>query len=482
MPGHDDAASWADRAKTIAGSIPGLDGYEVRVDIQVDRRHVRRDGTLRTSGHQYLGGVGIRAFVGSGSGYAFTNELTTEAVRSVALRAHRLAEAHDRRARHTVTADHAARRGRTIRYTPDIQGDPATADPLEVQALLARAEDSAREVAPDAVVQTAFGYKRSHHVLADDADGWLEENHLQSTLIAQVVERGEGGRTGDGTGWLGGERGLADYEDQGGPEAIGRRAATEAVESLQARAIPGGRYRTLCDPHMTGLMAHESFGHLTEYDLVASGWSVLQGRQGETLAADGVTIRDVPDMSQVLGRKAGVVVPYDQEGTVGRDVALLDDGVLTGYMHARDTATEADSDPTGNARALDVRHPPIVRMRNTYVEGGDMTVDEAVEALGTGVYLVGGRGGSPRADGSFMFTARHGYWVEGGEVRHPVKLASIYGNVLDFLSRIEGRTRDVEVSTTYFGGCGKWEQSFLHVGTGGPHTLVSEALIGGRDA
>lgn len=472
-----DAAALVDRAAAIARTVPGLDAFEVRADLRDDRRFVLRNGALRAARTYAIDGVGCRAFVGAGAGYAYTNETTAEAVHAMIERAARLARANASRRWEAFPARLAG--GARRSYAPDVKAHPHAAEPEAIVEFLRRAEGAAAEAAPGASVQVSFGARRGEVVRADANGGWTEVASLLSTLLVQVVAK-EDGRIGDGTEWRGGERGLGDYDDRGGPEALGREAAAIAREQLRAENLPAGRYRTMCDNHLTGLLAHESFGHLTEYDLVAPGWSVLKGRLGETLARPEVTVRDAPVVPGAW--RQGVAVPVDDEGTPGRDVALLEKGVLGAWMHARDSAASAGSAATGNGRALDVRHPPIVRMRNTYIEPGELTRDEAFEVLGDGVYLVGGRGGAPRCDGSFMFTSKRGYLVEGGRATKPLRMASIHGNVLDFLQRVEGLTRDFEVHTNFFGGCGKWDQSFLHVGTGGPHVVVSEALVGGQGA
>jgi TldD protein len=124
-------------------------------------------------------------------------------------------------------------------------------------------------------------------------------------------------------------------------------------------------------------------------------------------------------------------------------------------MHKRSTAHAEGANPTGNGRAFSVRHPPIVRMRNTYFEAADHTLEEAIELLGDGVYLMDGRGGAPASDGTFTFTAARGYKVEDGEIVEPTRSTTISGHVLDFLDGSEALTENVEVTTTNFGGCGK---------------------------
>jgi len=81
-----------------------------------------------------------------------------------------------------------------------------------------------------------------------------------------------------------------------------------------------------------------------------------------------------------------------------------------------------------------------------------------------------------------MFTSHRGYRVERGEITEPVRSTSIHGNVLQFLQSVRLLTKDFDVHTNYFGGCGKGAQSLLHVGVGGPHTLVEGALLGGHGA
>ncbi len=83
-------------------------------------------------------------------------------------------------------------------------------------------------------------------------------------------------------------------------------------------------------------------------------------------------------------------------------------------------------------------------------------------------------------DGTFMFKAVRGYWVEGGERKYAFKDVAIRGHILDFLKNIKGRCDDLKMHSTYFGGCGKGGQFPLPVGLGGPHLLLEQATFGGE--
>lgn len=463
-----------DRAVEIGEGRPGLEAYEVRVEITEERTWMIKDGAFHGTSTNHVGGIGVRAFQGSGSGYAFCNEPDLARVREVVDRAADLARANDRSA---SSAPSPEPHGETdVRYRPDVDGHPhevGTEAPLE---LLRAAEEGILEEAPEATTQVGFRSRRERGVLATSEGAWVDREILLSSLLVQCLAHGSD-RTGEGNDWLGGERGVGDYGAEVEPREVGRRVGRWALEHLEAETVDPGRHRTLIDPRLTGIMVHESFGHLTEYDLVKSGWSLLADLRGERLADSMVTIRDAPTVEEAPA--SGVRIPYDHEGTPGETVTLLDEGVLSGYLHRRHSSPENDA-PTGNARALNIHHPPIVRMRNTYMEPGDLTREEALEMVGDGLYLMGGRGGAPRSDGSFTFTAQHGYRVEDGEIAEPVRMATIRGDVFDFLQGVEGLTDDRRVDTTTFGGCGKWNQMNLPVGYGGPHAVIEDALVGGR--
>ncbi len=466
----EELANAVERAAGIARSLPNVTAFEIRADERDDRRYAMRDGASPTMRAVVSTGLGMLIYAGGASAYVYTVDLSSPALREAAERGRRLAIANGHRAWERFDPVLVQRRAR---YLPDVKDAPSRIeDPAPVFDLLKRVCEGAHHADPTTGVQAGFGAYTNRMLLVDSAESWVERESLVSTLVASVTQRTEG-RVGHGVGREGGEFGLGDYQH---PEELGRTGAARARESVDAVPITAGRYRVLCDSELSGTLAHESFGHLAEHDLVSSGWSTLAGRRGETLAAPEVSVADAP---LVAGGKQGVVVPFDDQGTPGKPVTMLDKGVLSAWMHTRDSAVASGEEAAGNGRALNARFPPIVRMRNTYFEPGDHTFEEALEQLDDGLYLLGAQGGSPHSDGSFMFTSSRGYRVRRGKIEEPVRTTAIHGKILDFLQNVEALTRDFKVVTNYYGGCGKRDQSYLHVGVGGPHVLVSDALVGG---
>lgn len=248
----------------------------------------------------------------------------------------------------------------------------------------------------------------------------------------------------------------------------------EFDDILKAENAKGGVYNCILNPMMAGVFAHESFGHTSEADNIYRDPQMAEVMKiGKKLGSENITI---VDDGTVYPFSAGYN-PYDDEGVMGGRTVLLNDGVLTAHLHSRETARLMGEEVTGNARAINAGFPPIVRMTNTFITGGDASYDELLQELGDGLLVVGSRGGM--GGENFTFAAIVGYIVEDGEVTKPVKNFTLTGNLFETLKKIKMCSDEIEIHSTG-GGCGKAEQQPLPVGHGGPYVLLENALIGGR--
>jgi TldD protein len=207
---------------------------------------------------------------------------------------------------------------------------------------------------------------------------------------------------------------------------------------------------------------------LAEADLTLSG-SVLLNRIGKKIAADSVTFYDDGTIEGAFGS-----FRYDDEGVPAQKTVLVKDGVVTGLMHSRETAHKFNAKPTGNMRAEDFRVEPLIRMRNTYMQPRDQSLEELLEGVKAGYYFKSFRGGQANLDGTFQVGIQEGYAIVDGEVGEPVRNASISGNTLETLVRVDGVGKDFEL---WPGRCGKGQTAFEC--DGGPHVRVREVQVGG---
>jgi len=249
-----------------------------------------------------------------------------------------------------------------------------------------------------------------------------------------------------------------------------------ASKAVAAPMPPPGTHVAILDPELIGLFLHEALGHASEGDLVVSKESVLEGRLGDSIASESVTIYDDGLIS------SGYVVPFDDEGVPKTKTTIVEKGRLAGFLLSRDTAPELGLEPTGNARAQSFEHKPIVRMTNVYMQPGSYSFDELLREIDYGFYIRGRGSLGGQVDvggGTFTFRAGPSYLIEKGELKHMVRAVSLAGKVLETLRTIDAIGKDFTVTTSVFGGCGK-DGQMAKVGDGGPHVRLGKLTIGGR--
>jgi TldD protein len=252
------------------------------------------------------------------------------------------------------------------------------------------------------------------------------------------------------------------------PKAIGEKVAKRAIKQLGAKSPKGGRSQVVLGPNVVGVFVHEAFGHLAEADIALAG-GVLQNNLGKKIGSDLVTFYDDGTVDGAFGS-----FKYDDEGVPTQKTLLIKDGVVTGLMHNRETAEKFNAEPTGNARAENFRVEPIIRMRNTYMAPRDQSLEELTEGISSGYYFKSFRGGQANLDGTFQVGIQEGYEIVNGEIGDPVRNASISGNTLETLFKVDAVGEDFEL---WPGRCGKGQTAFIC--DGGPHIRVKEVIVGG---
>jgi len=252
--------------------------------------------------------------------------------------------------------------------------------------------------------------------------------------------------------------------------------AQRAVDLLSAPKVQGGEYTVVLDPKLTGVFAHEAFGHLSESDFVYENERMKQLMVlGKRFGPDILNIIDDGSVPGLRGTHK-----YDDEGVRTRKNHLIEDGILVGRLHSRETAAKMAEQPTGNARAISYLHPPIVRMTNTYIDKGDSTFDEMIKDIKLGLYALDMKGGQTEIE-MFTFSAGYGYMIRDGRLAELVRDVVLTGNVFETLANIDMIGNEVEMPPAA-GGCGKGAQSPLPVALGGPHVRVRHVVVGGEQS
>ena len=249
--------------------------------------------------------------------------------------------------------------------------------------------------------------------------------------------------------------------------------ARRAVALLSAPNAGGGTYTVVLDPVLAGVFVHEAFGHLSEADHI---YENPQMRELMVLGRRfGGKHLNIVDGAAVPGYRGSF--KYDDEGTPATKTYLIKQGVLTSRLHSRETAAKMGEQPTGNARAINYTHPPIVRMTNTFIEPGSTSFEEMISGIKEGVYAKDWYGGTTSLE-MFTFSAGEAYMIRDGKIAEMVRPVVLTGNVFTTLDNIDAIGNDLDMNQG--GGCGKAGQSPLPVSNGSPHIRIQNCLVGGK--
>ncbi len=249
-------------------------------------------------------------------------------------------------------------------------------------------------------------------------------------------------------------------------------AAKFAIDLLEAEKPAGGRATVILAPSIVGLLVHEAIGHTVEADFVQSG-SVAQGKIGQRVGSDLVTLCD-SGFSEYAGG-AGGTMPIDDEGVYTKRATIIDKGILTSYLHNRESAAHFGVEPTGNARAWDFCDQPIIRMRNTYLEPGESSLEEMIAGMQDGYLLDGPKNGQADATGEFMFAVQNAWRIKNGKLGPLVKGVTLSGVAFDVMQTVDAVSSEFrwELGSGY---CGKGQPA--KVDAGGPYVRC-QVLLGG---
>ena len=341
----------------------------------------------------------------------------------------------------------------------------------ERKAELLRACDERARAGGAEVLQVQAGYSegRRRITVANSEGRFASDDRTRVRLGVQAIA-GREGRVETGFETLGGHRGF-ELVEGGAAEAIAEKAAQTALVLLDADPAPAGAMPVVVGGGFGGVLFHEMTGHGLEADHIQKGASVYAGKLGELVADPALQAFDDGRLAGEWGTDG-----IDDEGTPTQKTPLIEDGRVSAYLYDLLRARKDSAESTGNGRRQSFRHLPIPRMTNTYIAPGAATPEELLATVKRGFYAVSFAGGQvDPTTGDFVFGVSEGYLIEAGKPTKPCRGATLIGNCLDALARIDGVADDFEVRT---GFCGKGGQS-VPVGVGQGHVRISEMTVGG---
>ena len=387
--------------------------------------------------------LSLTVYVGLRKGVASTGDLTEAGLRDAVTAAVDIARATGEDPCHGL-----AEASLMATHFPDLDLDhPWDIAPADAVLLAQEAERAA--LAVDARIRQSegagFSSHRSHSLYAN-SHGFLgaRTGTSHGYNCAVVAADGDDMQRDD---WYTYHRRADQLES---PESVGREAGRRAVRRLGARRIRTQAAPVLFVPELARGLIGSFIGAISGGALYRRA-SFLLDAMDQPIFPAGVSVHQRPYLPCAAASSA-----FDGEGVGTRDRTLIDDGVLRGWVLGSYSARRLGLTTTGNAGGL----------FNLLLEAPREPFDHLLKRMGRGLLVTELMGSGVNGVTGDYSRGAAGFWVENGEIAHPVDELTIAGNLRDLYKNFIGFGDDIRPYAT------------LQTGS----VLVSEMMIAAQDA
>lgn len=367
--------------------------------------------------------IGLRVFVGQRSATVSASDLERSSLSQLVERCVAMAREAPEDPYATLAPEELLMRGRAPSL--DLLDDESGCEPADLKARALEAEDAARSV-PGVTNSEGGGASM----------GWAQVALATSTGFVGGYAGSSHGTwasvlAGEGAGM---QRDHASHssrhlEDLEEAEEIGRRAGHRAVARLGAAKIKGGAMPVIFDPRVGSSLIGHLIGAIAGPAITRRS-SFLLDDLGTQLFDSGVTIIDDPLRKRGLRSR-----PFDGEGLPAHKTALIDKGVLPGWLLDSASARQLGARPTGHA-SRGTSGAPGVSSTNVHMVPGRASPGELMQGIERGIYVTEliGMGVNP-VTGDYSRGAS-GFLIENGAVGHAVTEITIAGTLKEMFAAL----------------------------------------------
>ena len=451
-------------------------------DIHIEDIEVENSTLVKAEKKRSLG-YGVRVYVDGAMGFAASSDPTQ--MNTVVKQAYEIA-----RASLTLLAEKAKldkKEAVQATYATPVKKCPFGMPFEEKLALLMECDKNMN--ATEGVKRTcSYLFFREDDVIFADTDGsYIDQSFLQSGAYIGATAFSDEDMQ---------ERSFIDIQ-RAGYEAIldmnlAERAKTigkEAVELLKAEDCPSGEFDIILTPRQMFLQIHESVGHPTELDRILGSEAAYAGRsfvetenltsKPLTYGSEHVTIVADATCPQGLGTFA-----YDDEGTPGQNVTLIDKGKFVGLQTSRDNAPKIGQNSGGAGLSDGWRNLPIVRMTNINLLPGQFTLDELISGIEYGFIFDENKSWSiDDLRINFQFACEMAREIKNGKLTGRVFKNPIYaGKTTEFWGNCDGTANKDFWELVGVPNCGKGQpMQVMRVSHGSSPTRFRKVKVGVSD-
>ena len=426
------------------------------------------DGIVSRASTSVDQGVGVRVVVGDQTGYAYSEDLSLDAIKKAARTAAGIAQG----VREPVEPERIDVR-KVPTYYP-VGNEWEGFGVVQKLPLLRETEAFTKSLDPSITHVTVHWTDEDDRVLIATSEGAVLTDRRPMAGLRLMVTAVKDGEPQTSFGSLY-RRSDPSWFSKERIEEMCRETVERVLILFEAIAPPAGEMPVILRAGASGILLHEAIGHGLEADFNRKKVSIYADMRGRKVAPDFVTVVDDGTIDDERG-----ALNVDDEGNPTERTVLIEDGVLKGYLHDRISAKQYGVDPTGSGRRQSFRHAPIPRMRCTFMENGPHEFDEMIASVERGIVCETFLNGQVQIGaGDFTFFVKNGWLVENGKMTAPIKNVNIIGNGPDALRDITMAAGDSKLDT---GGwtCGKDGQG-VPVSQGIPTVLIKKLVVGGEE-
>lgn len=410
-------------------------------------------------------GIGIRIFNGTNAVYAYTNDLSEQALLSAADAVSKAEKGKN----NIQVMDLTKKEIGNIHPIQIYNADVAKAEKIE---FIRRINQAARNYHQDISQVDLTLSETKKNILIANSEGLLVQDERNYTRAMAVVIAGSGTEKQscfDGPGALAGFEFIRSLD----PGQIGYDTAHSALKMLEADYAPSGTFPVVIDNGFGGVIFHEACGHSLEATAVSKNASIFADKMGQMIASEKVTAIDDGTIPNKWGS-----TNIDDEGTPTQKTVLIENGILKSFLIDKLGGKKMGMESTGSGRRQSYKFAPTSRMRNTFIAAGTDKFEDMIASIDYGIYAKKMGGGSVLpGTGNFNFSISEGYMIRGGKIAEPVRGATLIGNGADILKKISMVSDNLALAE---GMCGSASGS-VPTCVGQPAIKVDSIVVGGRN-
>lgn len=243
-----------------------------------------------------------------------------------------------------------------------------------------------------------------------------------------------------------------------------KKAIDATLELLQAEKIKPGVYEIICKQDVTGLIAHEAFGHGVEMDMFVKERAKAKDYINKKVASE---ITDMHDGACAAEQVSSYL--FDDEGVLAQDTQIIEAGILKRGICDMLSGLTLGVQPTGNGKRESFERKAYTRMTNTFFSTKNATFDEMIKSVKCGYLLDGFFSGmeDPKNWG-IQCAIEKGYEIKDGrftgKIVGPIFLTGYVPELLSSISMISGK-EDFKLGGSGF--CGKGYKEYVRTSAGG---------------